>query len=72
MAVKNKKVTTEFEVEVITGGDVQSRICDFCRQSGRKILIRGTNDDDRDICGECIKSFAALVKEHDKSKAVQG
>jgi len=54
---------------VMTGREsVGTRLCDFCRQSNRKILVRGSNDDDRDICDECINQLAAAIKPKPKKK----
>jgi hypothetical protein len=63
MAQENKNVAAVFQITVLTGDDAKGRICDFCRQSNRNIIVRGSNNDDRDICGDCILSFDDIIRD---------
>lgn len=64
MSVKDVTITTEVKFRVHDADT--TRHCDFCRQRKRRV-VQGQNDDNRDICFECIKRLYRLVIKEEKS-----
>lgn len=63
MSEKKITIKTSFEVKIVNGSEVKRRLCDYCRQNGKDLLVNGNcNDGDRDICADCINQFAIAIK----------